>query len=189
MSYFGRYPEPPSDRARITLPEIMSSIVRQIAGWIKAKNFRPPGCENALCSFHGNFILMPDGTFMATTRHEPVKSCCGPRERAEEGAMKARNFVSNHWASLQPVFKIQEHGSECGCAGQKVQPDSMDLFLERARTHTLCISGMAFQDVWNIDLERVKDCCIHTVAPDGKIIPFCVYNLTDKNGRPLYRGR
>jgi len=46
---------------------------------------------------------------------------------------------------------------------------------------------MAFQDAWNLDLERLRDCCLHVVKPGGKIIPFCSYNLTDRAGRPLHR--
>ncbi|OAT85774.1 radical SAM (seleno)protein TrsS [Desulfotomaculum copahuensis] len=187
VSYFGRYPRPPADRMRITLPEVITKIEQQTNGRIKAEHFRPPGCENALCSFHGNFVLMPDGALMATTGHarDREKGCCGPPERASEGAGKTRSFVSNRWSAPQPVRRQQK----CSCTEQKTQPDSMDLFLERAKSHRLCISGMAFQDVWNIDLERLKDCCIHTVAPDGKIIPFCAYNLTGSQGRTIYRGR
>jgi uncharacterized radical SAM superfamily Fe-S cluster-containing enzyme len=47
---------------------------------------------------------------------------------------------------------------------------------------------MAFQDAWNLDLERLRDCCIHTVSTDGRIVPFCAYNLTSRSGRALYRG-
>lgn len=180
VSYFGRFPGTPSDRARITLPEIISGIEAQTEGLIRAENFRPPGCENALCSFHGNFVLMPDGKLLATTRHKPPENCCGRPETAEEGARRARNFVAAHWPAPE--------SSKCSCSEDNKAADGLDLFLARARTHTLCISGMAFQDVWNIDLERLKDCCIHTVAPDGRIIPFCAYNLTGKTGRPLYRG-
>jgi len=51
----------------------------------------------------------------------------------------------------------------------------------------LSVSCMAFQDAWNLDLERTKDCCIHVVAPDGRMIPFCLYNLTSAKGERLYR--
>ena len=63
----------------------------------------------------------------------------------------------------------------------------LDRFLQRARTHTFSLSAMAFQDVWNLDLERLRGCCIHVVAPSGNLIPFCAYNLTSNQGRPLYR--
>jgi hypothetical protein len=64
---------------------------------------------------------------------------------------------------------------------------SLDSFLEMARARTFSVSAMAFQDVWNLDLERVQGCCIHVMAPDQRLVPFCVYNLTAADGRPLYR--
>jgi hypothetical protein len=60
-------------------------------------------------------------------------------------------------------------------------------FVDRVKTHILSISAMAFQDAWNLDLERLKDCCIHTVSPDGRLVPFCAYNLSSATGIPLYR--
>lgn len=41
---------------------------------------------------------------------------------------------------------------------------------------TIFVAGMHFQDVYNYDVERVKRCVIHHVAPDGKMYPFCSYN-------------
>jgi uncharacterized radical SAM superfamily Fe-S cluster-containing enzyme len=67
--------------------------------------------------------------------------------------------------------------------------ESLDGFLERVRTRMLSVSCMAFKDAWNMDLERVRDCCIHVVAPDGRMIPFCLYNLTSVTGHGLYRGK
>jgi uncharacterized radical SAM superfamily Fe-S cluster-containing enzyme len=64
-----------------------------------------------------------------------------------------------------------------------------DVLLERSKTHMLAISGMAFQDAWTLDLDRLKGCYIMTVAPDGRIIPFCAYNLTRSDGTGLYRCR
>jgi uncharacterized radical SAM superfamily Fe-S cluster-containing enzyme len=60
-------------------------------------------------------------------------------------------------------------------------------FFDRIQSHTLCISGMAFQDAWNIDLERLQRCCVHVATAQEKLIPFCSYYLTDSNGRRLWR--
>ncbi len=44
--------------------------------------------------------------------------------------------------------------------------------------HKMILIGcMHFMDEYNFDIERVKRCCIHYALPDGKIIPFCSYNL------------
>jgi hypothetical protein len=46
---------------------------------------------------------------------------------------------------------------------------------------------MAFQDAENLDLERLRGCCISVVSADGKLVPFCAYNLTSREGKSLYR--
>jgi len=46
---------------------------------------------------------------------------------------------------------------------------------------------MAFQDAWTLDLERLRDCCIHVLDPTLGLVPFCAFNLTAADGRALYR--
>jgi 7,8-dihydro-6-hydroxymethylpterin dimethyltransferase len=46
---------------------------------------------------------------------------------------------------------------------------------------------MAFQDAWTLDLERLKECHLHVLHSDGRLIPFCAYNLTDSQGHSVYR--
>jgi 7,8-dihydro-6-hydroxymethylpterin dimethyltransferase len=178
VSYLGRHPRPPSDSDRFTLPEVIRHVETQTSGLLRADNFGPPRCENALCSFHGNFVLMPNGNVTALTRHHHSDACCRPA-RAEDGAYKARDFVSEHWSS---VPKSQSTKGNTG-----LSLGEWDILLDRASTHMLCVSGMVFQDAWNVDLERLRDCCIHVVARDGKVVPFCAYNLTSSRGGSLYR--
>ena len=49
------------------------------------------------------------------------------------------------------------------------------------------VSGMIFQDAWNLDLDRLKRCYICEVDPDHGMVPFCAYNLTNLKGTYLYR--
>ena len=48
VSYFGRRPALPQNQDRITLPEILSALESQSQGKVRTRDFRPPGCENAL---------------------------------------------------------------------------------------------------------------------------------------------
>jgi len=175
VSYLGRYPEEPTDRERITIPEVIRALHTQTRGLVKVSHFAPPGCENALCSFHGSFVLLSDGTLQALTRRS---SCSCQPQRAEVGAAKARAFVARSWAP----------GKGTPVGGRR-QLGEWDAFLERVQTHSFTISGMAFQDAWTLDIERLRDCCIHVLSPAGRVVPFCAYNLTSRSGRPLYRGR
>lgn len=179
ISYFGRYPQPPADTSRVTIPEILREIESQTDQMIRSDVFCPPGCENALCSFHGNFVLMPNGDLKPVTQHKNETSGCQPI-RAEDGAAKTRSFVAENWSAPKLISDLPVFGGSPSLG-------EWDVFLERKLTHSFFISGMAFQDAWNLDLERLRDCCIHIAAPDGRLIPFCAYNLTDKDGRSLYR--
>ncbi len=105
---------------------------------------------------------------IATTKFEPLDP--RPVGPGKEAAARSRDYVRRHWRYQDPA------------------PESAEL-TERARSHSLCISGMAFQDAWNIDLERLRECFIHVVSLDNRIVPFCAYNLTAMQGDTLYRGR
>ncbi len=41
----------------------------------------------------------------------------------------------------------------------------------------LFLGNMHFMDLYNYDVERVMRCNIHYLAPDGRVIPFCTYNV------------
>jgi 7,8-dihydro-6-hydroxymethylpterin dimethyltransferase len=179
ISYFGRYPQPPDGAARITIPEVLRELETQTNGMIRAQAFAPPGCENALCSFHGSFVLMPNGELKPITQHKEGDCDCKPIP-AEEGAAKTRAFVAENWSAPKLITDLPVFGGSPSLG-------EWDVFLERKITHSFFISGMAFQDAWNLDLERLRDCCIHVASPDGRLIPFCAYNLTDQNGKALYR--
>ena len=47
----------------------------------------------------------------------------------------------------------------------------------------LFIGAMHFMDLYNYDVERVLRCNIHYLAPDGRLIPFCAFNVLND----LYR--
>jgi uncharacterized radical SAM superfamily Fe-S cluster-containing enzyme len=47
---------------------------------------------------------------------------------------------------------------------------------------------MAFQDIWNYDIERVKRCTIQIIGKDKKLIPLCTKYLTNDKGEKLYSG-
>ena len=215
VSRFGRFPQEWAQEERLTLPQLMRLIDEQTKGRFPAAAFRPPGCENSLCSFQGNFLLMPGGAVRALSRpHDPA--CCGPAEAAEQGARRTIARVARQWAPAGEPAKSPQ--AACGCAppGAPIRldeilqsagspegwqepeldpsappvrpaPISLDDFLDLARGGTLSVSAMAFQDAGNLDLDRVRDCCIHVVSPAGELIPFCLYNLTSFSGRRLYR--
>jgi uncharacterized radical SAM superfamily Fe-S cluster-containing enzyme len=175
MSGFGRVPGALSPRdaedRRITLPEALGLLVSQSSGMLRAEDFHPPCCEHERCSFSGRFALREG-------RLVPVGEggCCDPGPLlAAEGARRAKASVAGQWAAAPALPSAPPR-------------DDFERFLaSRGASTRLSISCMAFQDALTLDLERVRGCCIHTQAADGRLIPFCLYNLTAFDGTTLYR--
>jgi uncharacterized radical SAM superfamily Fe-S cluster-containing enzyme len=67
--------------------------------------------------------------------------------------------------------------------------DSWEECVRELRRSTLTVSAMAFQDAWNLDLERLRACRVLVLSRDRKLVPFCAYYLTDSEGRRLRRSR
>jgi uncharacterized radical SAM superfamily Fe-S cluster-containing enzyme len=164
VSYFGRHPENPGDEARITLPEVMHKIQQQTKGKITADCFSPSHCDHPMCGFHGDFVAMPDGLRPLSGRKEHAGSGCCPADVS--AAEKSRRFVGRRWKR-----------PETCCGGDPPDIESMDGFISRVGSHGFTITAMAFQDCWNIDLERLRQCSVHVYA-GGKIIPLCARYLT-----------
>jgi 7,8-dihydro-6-hydroxymethylpterin dimethyltransferase len=117
-------------------------------------------------------VLREDHTLIPVTQFEFTEAKAYPYR--ESAAEHARNYVRRHWRFRKPV----ECGTDC-------EFNSSAGFLDRAQSHFLCISGMAFQDAWNVDLQRLQRCCVHVVSPAGKLVPFCVYYMTNSKGQRL----
>lgn len=181
ISYFGRYPQTPENADRLTLPELMSAIETQTRGLLKAAHFSPPCCEHSLCSIHANYIILNDDKLLSVNR---PKGCVEIID-AHAGSAKAVYHTARKWRGGN-YDMVAEHAPRCFTAADPQNVD-LDEFLTRGKSHSFMVSAMAFQDAWTLDLERLAECCIHIMSPQGRLIPFCAYNLTNSRGEALYR--
>jgi len=192
ISYFGRHPSSHADENRITFPEVIRLIEQQTGGLFRTEQFYPASGENPYCSFHGKFWLDAEKRISPAPRPQ-VSSCCGSAVESQqsnlvqlgaakpgEGVRRAQRFVAQHWSyPSQP-----EPVGASGPVG--IDTASFDRFLADKKM-SFCISGMAFQDAWNIDLDRLRECFLHVLSAQQKLVPLCAYNLTGGTGQTLYR--
>lgn len=73
------------------------------------------------------------------------------------------------------------------------QPEGLDLYkllfnvivkrsydaLSELHYKLLFLGQMHFMDLYNYDIQRVQRCNIHYSTPDGRLIPFCAFNIFD----------
>lgn len=177
ISYLGRYPEPPEDKDRMTIPDLLNCLVSQTGGMLKEENFIPGRGSDSHCSFNSIFILDADNKLTAITHRTNQDD---PRKRAAEET--ARSFMNLHWRYYQ---EKQTDGACCCTPPEQKLNHAIELFGNVA-SRGLTITCMPFQDIWSLDLERLKKCCGHLVTESKQIIPFCAYYLTSITGKRLY---
>ncbi len=174
ISYFGRYPVDPENNDRVTIPELAQAIEKQTKGMLKADNFIPTSCSNVHCDMKSLSVVLPDHSLFPLTT-----MALGSPKKTDDVADKTRGEVSQFWRFIENSMDGEdENRSDDG---------SWRTFVSRAKTHYLTVSAMAFQDVWTGETDRWERCCIHVVTLDGRLIPFCLFNVTNNEGETLYR--
>lgn len=164
ISYFGRCSERRPSKP-VTIPKMLQLIEQQTDGLMSAADFSGGGAENPYCSFHASYRVQDDGTLRLMPKKSGSHCCCTTSD-------DSRTSVASQWAgAVEP--------SDCA--------DGFDEFLMDVHNTTFSVSGMIFQDAYNFDLARVKRCYICEVDSEYGMVPFCAYNLTDTEGRYLYR--
>lgn len=145
-----------------------------------------PACDGAMASrafvrrqWKAPVGKAPQETAQTVPVVEASHSCCSPKPW-----QKMPNILDT-----QAVNTQNTKPSDARKPLENTKLDDLDRFLARAKTHMFAVSGMAFQDVWTLDVERLRGCCIHAVAPDGRLVPFCSWNCTAADGTPLHRNK
>ena len=170
LSYFGRCALKRPERP-ITIPKLLALIEEQTEGLLHAADFYGGGAESAYCSFHASYRVRTDGTLRCLPRRQSGCCCCTSSD-------DSRSSVADQWSGALPAF---------GEDGALTETSALDAFLEQARRSTFAVSGMVFQDAWNLDLDRLRRCHICEVDSRYGLVPFCAYNLTNQDGEALYR--
>ncbi|MBP5394421.1 MAG: radical SAM protein [Candidatus Methanomethylophilaceae archaeon] len=173
--HVGRYPVEPNDDNRVNLPQLAHEIEVQTKGMLKADNFLPTSCSNVHCDMKSLSVVLPDYSLFPLTT-----MALGPPTKTDDIAQKTRKEVSEFWRFIEESMDGKDEARD--------QDDhTWNTFVKRAKTHYLTVSAMAFQDVWTGETERWQRCCIHVVTLDRKLIPFCLFNTTARDGTTLYR--
>jgi uncharacterized radical SAM superfamily Fe-S cluster-containing enzyme len=166
VSYLGRYPHPPENKDRITLPEVLRAIEKQTGGKLAVSDFAPSRCDHPYCGFHGDFVVLPKKAIIKLTPKNRA-SCCGDDEH-----LKNRNFVARRWK------RSESEGADC-C--DDVDFNELNAFAARIKSHGFTVTAMAFQDAYNLDFDRLRRCSLHVSQRDeGKMLlkPFCAKYIT-----------
>ncbi len=119
----------------------------------------------------------------------------GLHEYLTEKAEELRRGSNRYIVGLKVLYNIRKF------IRKEKQPEGIDLmsllkkiFLYRnydalGEFHykSLFLGMMHFMDLYNYDVQRVMRCCIHYALPNGKLIPFCTFNVLPDLYRDKYQ--
>ena len=166
-----------------------ASYLRQDCGDLKALPRRQSQCGCIQSSDARQFVARQWGQ-----KSQDADCCC------EETTVESCCCESPEMSDLSCCEVMTDDGCTDSCCCEDTTDNcctssvsdccdtsSLDEFLRKAQENTFTISGMLFQDAWNLDLDRLRRCYICEADSEHGMVPFCAYNLTDINGKALYR--
>ena len=169
VSYFGRYPgQTPPDESRCGLSDVIHALTEQCEE-LELEHFVPRKQFDPHCDFSSTYYLNESGRLV------PMTNCLQNTQDTEQ-----TDFVTKTNCYTDKRWRLQQDN------GDVDSPSPLLAFARRTMTHSFSISGMGFQDVWNLDLGRLKGCCVHMITGKGQVIPFCAFHLTGEDGKRLY---
>jgi uncharacterized radical SAM superfamily Fe-S cluster-containing enzyme len=196
VSFTGRIDKRERGKMRVTIPDVIKRIEEQTGGLVKVGDWYPissmlplgralgliKGRPEVELSAHpacgmATFLVLEDG------RPRPITDLVDV-----EGFLDALEDVCNLYARGS-VFKGLRSRLRLGRALRGVRGQLLGRLLGSLleqgdygslasfMDEVLMLGMMHFMDPWNYDMERASHCDIHYGTPDGRMVPFCNYNM------------
>ena len=213
ISLVGRVPKKERQRFRITIPGAIKRIEEQTNGVIAMDDWYPIPIAGHIAKFFeafaGRRYYMTSHfgcgaatyVFLDEDRVIPISRFLDIEGFVEFLEEKAEEFKKWHHLGRLQKLKLgaQVFLKFKSFYDDKYAPKSFDVLkiMREAFTHgtyealgefhykTLFLGMMHFMDEYNYDVERVERCVIHYAMPDGRIVPFCSFNVIPE----LYRDK
>lgn len=158
----GRYPASLSGTGeRFTAGHFMHQMEAQSSGKIRAADLMPMSCPDPRCGLLAYIIVTREGELV------PLNRLLGDQRLLKNVA----DFTD--WEPL--LRQVGCDISHCNCGGEPKLLDELADSLNGAECFSIGFHGM--MDAYSFDVERARRCCVHKLTAEGKLMPFCLYNM------------
>jgi uncharacterized radical SAM superfamily Fe-S cluster-containing enzyme len=202
VSFTGRIDRSKLKEERITIPDFLELVEKQTGGAIKKSDFYTvPSMEpisrlieawtgepqvKLTCHPHcgcATYVLYDKGEVLPITKLIDVDGLLNTLDSLGQEARKPGFSRINMIKKL--LVDTPRHIKRLDVPVNVDIVNLLKKFIAGDYAGALCefhnnaffIGAMHFQDPYNLDLERLQRCAIHYATPDGRIIPFCSYNI------------
>jgi len=165
---------------RTTLTDVIAAIERD-SGLFTREDFVPIPCCDPMCTA-ATYAYVRDGTVTPVTRLVPVEAYLDYLANTampilsdvfRRDAEEMRDVLLRLYSKSSPPGSArQAEAFFCACEPLLSEIERADDLPD----HLFAVTIEGFMDRWVFDLSRAVRCCIQEALPDGRIVPFCVYN-------------
>lgn len=175
---------------RLTTPDVPRLLGEQSGGRLLADDFVPVPCPDNRCQMLSylrldakgatsiNRLVDIEGLLDYYNRFTNVEQMGDAIKSIREKIYEMWSASSAYGNSDRPTL---DHVKEVEC----LPCCNITLPEHDGRFFAIGVHGM--MDAWNSDVHRLERCCVHELTLDGRLIPFCLYNMTSTQGTRLYR--
>ncbi|MCD6509424.1 MAG: radical SAM protein [Thermoprotei archaeon] len=206
ISITGRVPRSERMKYRITIPDTISLIEEETDGEIPRDAWYPVPVASIFASFLEAFTGRPYlqmrnhpacgmATYVYVERHngkvvgfKPITEfidVAGLLDYLKEKTEELRRGGNRYLVGLKVLYGLRKfiHNEKLP-EGLKLWNLLYNIFIRHDygvlgvfHYKFLFLGMMHFMDLYNYDVQRVMRCNIHYVVPDGRIVPFCAFNV------------
>jgi hypothetical protein len=157
----GRYPtELEQSHRRFTATHFLRAIEEQSEGQLRAADLMPMSCPDPRCGLLAYIVVDRQGGLL-------------PLNRLVDDERLRRHVADlSDWDVLLRQLGCDSAGCGCGDGDARARLAGA---LEGADFFSIGFHGM--MDAHCFDQERARRCCVHKLTADGRLMPFCLYNM------------
>ncbi len=213
VSLTGRMPRKEREKYRITIPDVLKEVEKQSEGQVRVEDWYPVPSVVPISHFvealtkqskieftthfacgAATYLFKDDGEVIPITRFVDVKGFLKFLERKAQDLASGKN---KYIVMLETILKLRKFVDLSKAPrrlrkGRKILKLLYNILVRHDYSslgefhyNALFVGMMHFQDLYNHDVTRVQRCDIHYVTPDGRLVPFCSFNVIPQ----LYRDR
>lgn len=166
---------------RLTVADVVCAVAEQTGGMFEREDFIPIPCCDPICTAAtyahvAGDVVTPVTRLVDVEAYLDYVSDTAMPHLSEAFRRDAREIAD---ALLRLFSKSSPAGSErqadafaCACGPLLAELGRVD----ELPPYLFAVTIEGFMDRWTFDVERAMRCCIQEALPDGRIVPFCVYN-------------
>ena len=161
LALSGRYPaELARGEQRLTSLHFRQEMARQSGGQLREDDLLPIPCPDPRCGLL-SYALVRGGELLPLNRLY-----------AADQLVECLADLKDWPETIRHLEGQGDRAGQCSCGVAK--PQGLLAALPGADFFAIGFHGM--MDALSLDLARARRCCVHLLRPDGRLIPFCLYN-------------